>query len=592
MVRRLLATGLFALALAAPAAAQPRVLWPGVTFDTGVQFTPNGPVAVNILTGPRPGGTTTLAPSLSNNTLTGRETLTALERRTAPQSTTAGINGDFFAFADGLPSGVLMQDGQVMSPPSAYRASAGVTSDGTLDVRRVTLSGTWQGAGNKRTLNLLNKPLDKKGGIALYTQVWGPTTPPTPGAVSAILFPFPAATPNTDLEAPVVELRTGGAAIPIPPGGAVLVAVGAAAAALTTEAPVDQLLTIQLALKPDWPDIVSAIGGGPQIVRDGAPVFRAGEIFTTSQLGPRAPRSAVGQLADGKMILVTVDGRQPGYSIGMTNFELAQALVRLGAVTGMALDSGGSATMAFDGTLLNRPSEPERPISTALLFQYTGVFVQPAVAVVSPDGDGVADKQSLRYKIVRPSTVEVKLLRPDGTVGYQASVSRQPGRYAVPFPPVPHVTPAVPSASTRGVAARSAGPAQGRWTLTVTATDDIGQPSEMTQAFLVNSTIGFLATSPSKLFLPPGGRDVRIGWKQTKTARVTVTVETRAGEVLRTLAKRSYTAGVRGVTWNGLDRKKNAVKGGTYVVRVVARNAIGTLDLARNVRVQRIVGPR
>src|SRR3954451_20161856 len=246
MVRRLLATGLLlalALVAVAPAAAQPRVLWPGVTFDTGVQFTPNGPVAINILSGPRPGGTTTLAPSLSNDTLTGRETLTAIERRTAPRATTAGVNGDFFEFATGLPSGVLMQDGQGMSPPSAYRASAGVTSDGTLDVRRVTLSGTWQGAGNKRTLNLLNKPLDKKGGIALYTQVWGPTTPPTPGAVSAILFPFPAATPNTDLQAPVVELRTGGAAVPIPLGGAVLVAVGSAAAALTAEAPVGQIVT-------------------------------------------------------------------------------------------------------------------------------------------------------------------------------------------------------------------------------------------------------------------------------------------------------------------------------------------------------------
>jgi hypothetical protein len=590
MVRRLLATGLFALALAAPAAAQPRILWPGVTFDTGVQFTPNGPVAINILSGPRPGGTTTLAPSLSNDTLTGRETLTAIERRTAPQATSAGINGDFFAFATGLPSGVLMQDGQVMSPPSPYRASAGVTSDGTLDVRRVTLSGTWQGAGEKRTLNQFNKPLEGNG-IALYTQVWGPATPPKAGAVSAILFPFPAATPNTDLQAPVVELRTGGAAVPIPPGGAVLVAVGAAAAALTAEAPVGQIVTTQLILKPDWPDIVSAIGGGPQIVRDGAPIFRAGEIFTTSQLGPRAPRSAVGQLADGRMILVTVDGRQPGYSVGMTNFELAQALVRLGAVTGMALDSGGSATMAFDGTLLNRPSEPERPISTALLFQYTGVFVQPAVAVVSPDGDGVADKQSLRYKIVRPSTVDVKLLRPDGTVGYQASVTRQPGRYAVPFPPVAPVTPVAPSPTARGVAATSAGPAQGRWTLTVTATDDIGQPSEMTQSFLVNTTIGFLATSPKKLFLPPRGRDVRIRWKQTKTAKVTVTIETRKGEILRTLAKRSYTAGVRGVTWNGLDRTKKAVKGGGYVVRVIARNPLGTIDLARNLQVQRIVGP-
>ena len=162
-----------------------------------------------------------------------------------------------------------------MSPPSAYRASAGVTSDGTLDVRRVTLSGTWQGAGGKRTLNQFNKPLEGNG-IALYTQVWGPTTPPKPGAVSAILFPFPAATPNTDLQAPVVELRTGGAAVPIPPGGAVLVAVGAAAAALTAEAPVGQLVTTQLNLKPDWPDIVSAIGGGPQIVRDGAPDLQGG----------------------------------------------------------------------------------------------------------------------------------------------------------------------------------------------------------------------------------------------------------------------------------------------------------------------------
>jgi flagellar hook assembly protein FlgD len=154
------------------------------------------------------------------------------------------------------------------------------------------------------------------------------------------------------------------------------------------------------------------------------------------------------------------------------------------------------------------------------------------------------------------------------------------------------VTPGVPSPTSRGVAAKSAGPAQGEWKLTVTATDDIGQSSEMTQAFLVNTTIGFLATNPSKLFLPPRGRDARIMWKQTKTARVTVTVETRAGEVLRTLAKRSYPAGVRGVTWNGLDRKRKAVKGAIYVVRVVARNALGTLDLARNLRVQRIVGPK
>ena len=60
----------------------------------------------------------------------------------------------------------------------------------------------------------------------------------------------------------------------------------------------------------------------------------------------------------------------------------------------------------------------------------------------------------------------------------------------------------------------------------------------MTQSFVVNTTIGFLATAPKKLFLPPRGRDLRIRWKQSKTASVVVTVETRAGEVVRTLAKR------------------------------------------------------
>jgi len=522
MGRRLLATALLALLLAAPAAAQPRTLWPGVTFDTGVQFTSHGSVAINVLTGPRPGGTTALAPALSNETLTGTETLTAMQRRTAATATSAGVNGDFFTFASGIPSGILLRDGQLASPPSDERSSAGILTDGTLDVRRVSFVGTWQGGGAQHDLAAFNRPLTG-GGIALYTDAWGPATPALAAATSAILFPFPAATPNGNLTAPVVELRRGGAPVPIPPGGAVLVAKGAAgAAALGAEAPVGQLVTSRLLLQPDWPGVVDAIGGGPQIVRDGAAVFSAGELFTPDQIGPRAPRSAVGQLADGRIILVAVDGGQPAYSVGMTNFELAQTLVRLGAVTGMALDSGGSTTMAFDGTLLNRPSGPERPISTALQFQYTGVYVGPAVAAVVPAGNGVTARVSLRYKLVRPSTVTVRLVAPDGSLAYdEESGAKRPGTYAVAFPPAaPPVTPPVPTPppvttpspvtpppptssatasapSARAPAAASVAPAQGRWELTVSATDDIGQPSQMTQSFVVNTTVVKKTPPPS-----------------------------------------------------------------------------------------------
>ena len=85
-----------------------------------------------------------------------------------------------------------------------------------------------------------------------------------------------------------------------------------------------------------------AIGGGPVIVRDGKPVYQANEDFTPEQLRPRHPRTAVGQLTDGRILLVAVDGRSEESS-GVNLLELAQEMIRLGAVNAMALDAGGSS---------------------------------------------------------------------------------------------------------------------------------------------------------------------------------------------------------------------------------------------------------
>src|SRR5262249_54823407 len=205
----------------------------------------------------------------------------------------------------------------------------------------------------------------------------------------------------------------GGTAIPA--GGAVLTARGAAAARLQAETRVGQTVKIRLVLRPAWTGVVDALGGGPVLVRAGRPVFRANEEFTSDQLLLRTARTAVGQLADGRLLLVTVDGGQPGYSAGATNFELALLMVRLGAVTAAALDGGGAATMAFAGGLLSRPIGSERAIGDALLVLYSGVYVPPPLeAVLSPNGDGVADRQQLVYRILFPSTGRVALVGPDG----------------------------------------------------------------------------------------------------------------------------------------------------------------------------------
>jgi hypothetical protein len=574
----------FLAVLLTPAAhAAPRELWPGVTYEHGVQFTTRGPVAINILRGPRPGGLTTLEPVLSNDTIVGRESLTAMQKRLVTTATAAGVNGDYFHLATARPSGVLMRDAQLAAPPNGARSSAGVTTDGTLDVRRVAFAGTWRASVQVRPLARLNTD-PPAAGAALFTDAYGPDTPAIPGSAAVVLFPFPAATPDIDLVAQVVETHTDGAAIAIPPGGAVLLARGASASALTSEAPVGATLTVRLGLRPAWPNVVAAIGGGPQIVRNGAAIFRAGEAFSATQLGPRAPRSAVGQMRDGRIVLVAVDGRQPGYSIGLTNLELAQTLVRLGAVTGMALDSGGSTTMAFDGTLLNRPSGgAERRISTALMFLYRGVFVPEPPARVSPNGDGVDDSPNLRYRLVQPSTVNVTLRAPDGTTPVTTSAAQKPGTYPVQLPA---------GAADAGAVAVDAEAAPGAWTLEVKAMDDLGNPSAITRSFVVDDTLGFLRV-PARANVPPGGRSITIGWRLFRPARVVVTVIDDAGKtVRRVLAQSSLSEpGEQRVEWDGRGPNGGRLDG-RFVVRVVATSTLGPSELTRPIVLRSVAAPR
>ena len=425
------------LAVATPGRAQPAQLFPGVTYETDVQFTPHGPVAIHVVRCPRPVGLYRLGPVLSNDTVVQRETVSSMQRRLSTQATSVGVNGDFFTLADGRPSGITLREGVLVTPPNGGRSSLGVALDGLLDIRRVSFRGTWRGLGQRRAVNFLNRAPGANG-MSLFTPDWGRTTPAVRGSYAVVLSDFPPATPGTDIVSPVgavyPNVRVG-----IAPGTAVLVARGNAAARLREEAPVDATVTVRLILQPDWTAVSDAIGGGPLLVRDGTPVYRANEAFTTSQLAPRGPRSAVGQRSDGSVVLVATDGRQPGYSVGMTNFELAQTLVRLGAVRGMALDGGGSSTLAFEGTVLNRPSGGgERAVANALLLQYFGAYAPPpAEPVVSPNADGVAEEQRLGFKIVRPSTVSVTLTAPGGVVAFQETGPREPGSYEVPFPPPP-----------------------------------------------------------------------------------------------------------------------------------------------------------
>jgi hypothetical protein len=573
VLRRALIAGILALVLASPASAAGRVvLMPGVTYQRQVRFTWHGPVVVHILRGPKPGGLYALRPVLSNGMLLGRETVTSMQRRVSSTATVAGVNGDFFTWDEGLPTGMHMESGVLMAPPHPRRSSLGITDDGTLVIDRVGMLGQWQGTGQRRPLNGLNQRPGPEG-ASLFTPAWGGATPAAQGTVEVTLQPFPPAAPNTELLGTVAAFKRGGGT-PIPPNGAVLVGRGTAAGRLAAESVIGEPMSVRLILRPQWGGVVNAIGAGPVIVRDGQPVFRALEDLTDSQIMPHDPRTGVGQLADGRIVMVAVDGRQPGYSTGLTNFELAQTLVRLGAVRGMALDSGGSTTVAFEGRLLNHPSDPggERPVGDGLFIFYYGVQAPPpAQPILSPNGDGVAEVQSLSYKLVRPSTVTASIVGPDRIPRQTQTGQREPGVYRLTW---------------SGRTPEGAPETEGRWRWVINAVDDQQQQSSVTRAFYLNNTLGYLRVRPPRVVVRPRGGTLRVGFRLAHPALVRVTIETARGARVRSIRRR-LRAGQMSIRWDG--RYGNGVRAfsGPYVARVQTSNSFGRSELERNFSVRR-----
>ena len=557
-MRRLLTIILLLGAFSAPAqAAGPVTLMPGVTYEKTVQFTPHGAVVVHVLKAPRPGdqnGLYQLAPVLARNSVLGvKQRVTQMEKDLSASATVAGINGDLFSATDGHPSGIFMSGGVLAHPPLSARSSIGIDTAGALHVDRVKFFGTWKGTGQRRPLAGINQT-PAPGQVELFTPAYGARTPRIANAASIVLQPFPVTAPNVDLTANVSAVTVGGGDV-VPADGAVLMATGASAAKLQAEAPVGTPVTTRLILQPAWAGVVAALGGGPVLVRNSKPVFRSLEDFTNDQVTQRDARAGVGQLADGRIVLVAVDGRQPGYSVGLTSFELAQTLQRLGAVSASAVDPGASVTVAFDGQLLNKPSVPggERPVKEALLVQYFGVFApQPPLPLLN--GDPSRAVEPLGYKIVRPSKVTAQLIGPDNVPRVlEAGVAKQPGSYPFTF-------------TNYDV--------EGTWHWNVQAIDDLGRTSTIDRTFRYDTTLKGLSAPQ----LARGRATFR--FTLARAAKVRLQIETKTGIVMRSQATVALPAGAQSVVWDGRLPLGTKAYSGTYVGHVFATSSVGTSDLA------------
>jgi flagellar hook assembly protein FlgD len=533
------------------------VLMPGVTYTREVDFTSRGPVVLDVLIAPKPDGKVySLAPALSNDQLRGRESLTRLENRVAHGATTVAIDGDYFDRVTGAPNGMLMQNGVLESPPATGRSSLGIGADGTLATGRPTFAGLWQGSAQRRPL-LLNTAAGS-GKFSLYTPVYGSATPRETGVVEAVIGTLPAAHLDTPLDGTVTQVTSAGPT-PIPRGGAVLVARGAQSTAqLKAEAKVGQKIEAMLSLSPGWSAFAGAIGGGPLLVRNGKPIFHAGESFAPRDLNSRRARGAIGQLPDGRIVLVAVEGTKAAYSIGMSNYELGVELSRLGVKTAFGLGAGSAAGLAFNGQLLTRtPSGATPRVSDALVLSYSGIWAAPpSTAVLSPNGDGVGDMEGLSYRIVHPSHVVASLAGPGGAKITLASGAQSGGMHSVAW-----------NGKSGGTLA-----AEGQWTFTVTGTDDKNVTTSAQRAFSLDDTLSSLAVAGDSGGFPTAT------FQLTRAATVVVQVQRLNGVPVATLRSGQLTAGPQQVTWRG-KIGRHLAPSGRYIVAVQAASSVGTSSL-------------
>ena len=308
-----------------------------------------------------PGAPVSLRAVLSNDAVAGPEPIV---ERTSSMCLRVhcllAVNGDFAG--SGQPLGGLLSGGELLRTPIPSQLQLSVGKDGSLSAGELDWSGTLV------PTDLV--PLALEGvnvapsadRLTLYTPAWGPETP----AGAATVVRFRTIEPVGRLmvsQTTMVEMvgiweRPAGAApSPIPADGGALVGQGSAAGVLRSlwsRVQSAQVSSRALLRVDAQSGVAESIGGSPILIRDGARWFAdTANEFTRG----RQPRTLVGWNPAGEKLLVTVDGRQPGTSVGMTLAEAADLLLALGATDGINLDGGGSTTFVAGGTVVNTPSD-------------------------------------------------------------------------------------------------------------------------------------------------------------------------------------------------------------------------------------------
>lgn len=342
-----------------------------------------------------------MASALGDGHIEGRERVSSMTKR---RGAIAGINGGYFVTGpqDGTTgdlAGISVEKGKLISESVGNRPSLILSNGGNGFQAKIAHTQTELSVvaanGDSHVMDGVNRkpgliracggvgdqPTDQpkhdftckdSSEIIAFTNDFGQQTPAVSGYEATI-----------DSNGNVVSVSRIGQGSAIPQGGTVLEATGSDAAWLKSHAHVGDPLKVKKQLLVNGKSVpmrksMDIVNGSPQLLKNGKITIDAQQ--TGFDWSPdfyyhfglyRQPRTLAGIKADGTLILVTVDGRDPQKSIGVSFLESAKLMKSLGAISAINLDGGGSSTMVVNNKVVNVPSDPtgERPVGDGILIE-------------------------------------------------------------------------------------------------------------------------------------------------------------------------------------------------------------------------------
>lgn len=317
------------------------------------------------------------------------------------------INTDFFSTSSGVPIGIVIEDGVYKS--SAEQEDAILITDGQVTLcedPKVTLALSNQRTGSTVNPQHLNKWRSSTGGLYLLNEDFSTVSTRTSGNGWYVRMKLVEGnsddplgiwgssgdqklTVNSTLTLEVTELLRSDQAITIGKDEYILTAHDDSGYSFVYDSfQVGDKITLtttcsdEALSKAQW-----ASGVGDVMVKDGKMTDSSSWTYTGDG---RQPRTALGVKADGTLVVYAVDGRQSGYSVGLSQKDLADEMLKQGCVWAVNLDGGGSTAISVwmpgqgGPTVHNLPSDGKpRSCATYLLL------------VTDDKGDGTASRLAL-----------------------------------------------------------------------------------------------------------------------------------------------------------------------------------------------------